>query len=200
MHNPITFIKAVGAVFRSVSSLSDVLSLYRHRGVAGAIRALCILLFLSSVLFPLSGCGRKEPPAVGVAPPKFTLPDLKGDKITLPDDFTGKVVVLRFWIDSCKSCEKEMPEINQIYSKYKDRGLVVLAVNVGQSKSAAETFATRLHLTYPVLLDTDSKVTGRYGVKAVPFTFVVDRKGMIIKRILGETEKESFEKMIQGLL
>ena len=167
---------------------------------AGAIRALCILLFLSAVLFPLSGCGRKEPPAVGVAPPKFTLPDLKGDKITLPDDFSGKVVVIRFWIDSCKSCEKEMPEIDQLYGKYRDKGLVVLAVNVGQSKKAAETFASRLHLTYPVLLDTDSKITERYGVKAVPFTFVVDRKGVIIKRILGETEKESFEKIIQGLL
>jgi peroxiredoxin len=118
----------------------------------------------------------------------------------VPGDFSGKVIVIRFWIDSCKSCEKEMPEINQIYNKYKDRGLVVLAVNVGQSRSAAEAFADKLHLSYPVLLDTDSSVTGLYGVKAVPFTFVVDRKGVIIKRILGETEKESFEKMIQGLL
>jgi peroxiredoxin len=170
----------------------------RYRtGIAGV---LCGLLFAFAIFFSLSGCGPKEPPAVGVAPPKFTLPDLKGDKIALPDDFSGKVVVIRFWIDSCKSCEKEMPEIDQLYNKYKDKGLVVLAINIGQSKGAAETFANRLHLTYPVLLDTDSKVTGRYGVKAVPFTFVVDRKGTITKRILGETERESFEKMIQALL
>jgi peroxiredoxin len=159
-----------------------------------------ILFFALAVLFSVSGCGRKEPPAVGAAPPKFTLPDLKGDKITLPDDFSGKVVVVRFWIDSCKSCEKEMPEIDQLYNKYKDKGLVVLAVNVGQSKNSAEAFATKFHISYPVLLDTNSATTERYGVKAVPFTFVVDRKGVITKRILGETEKESFEKMIQGLL
>jgi len=137
---------------------------------------------------------------VGVTPPKFTLLDLKGDKIAMPEDFSGKVVVIRFWIDSCKSCEKEMPEIDLIYNKYKDKGLVVLAINVGQSKNAAEAFATKLHISYPVLLDTDSSTTEQYGVKAVPFTFVVDRKGVITKRILGETERESFEKMIQGLL
>ena len=159
-----------------------------------------ILFFVLAVLFSISGCGRKEPPAVGETPPKFTLPDLKGNKVTMPGDFSGKVVVVRFWIDSCKSCEKEMPVIDQLYSKYKDKGLVVLAINTGQSKTAAETFANRLHLSYPVLLDTNSATTERYGVKAVPFTFVVDKKGTIVKRILGETEKESFEKMIQGLL
>jgi len=151
-------------------------------------------------LYSLSGCVRKEPPAVGVTPPKFTLLDLKGDKIAMPEDFSGKVVVIRFWIDSCKSCEKEMPEIDLIYNKYKDKGLVVLAINVGQSKNAAEAFATKLHISYPVLLDTNSATTEQYGVKAVPSTFVVDRKGVIIKRILGETEKESFGKMIKGLL
>jgi cytochrome c biogenesis protein CcmG, thiol:disulfide interchange protein DsbE len=175
----------------------SVVGLWSRAGEAGVLRVLFFALF---VLFSLSGCGRKEPPAVGVAPPKFTLLDLKGDKVTVPDDFSGKVVVVRFWIDSCKSCEKEMPEIDQLYNKYKDKGLVVLAINVGQSKSAAETFATRLHLTYPVLLDTNSATSERYGVKAVPFTFVVDKKGIITKRILGETERESFEKMIQGLL
>ena len=175
-------------------------SFFGFRSRAGSVGVLCVLLLALAVLFTISGCGRKEPPAVGVAPPKFTLPDLKGDKVTLPDDFSGKVVVVRFWIDSCKSCEKEMPEIDQLYNKYKDKGLVVLAINVGQSKNAAETFATRLHISYPVLLDTNSATTERYGVKAVPFTFVIDKKGVITKRILGETEKESFEKIIQGLL
>ena len=171
----------------------------RVAGMAGKA-AICILFFALILLFSLSGCGRKEPPAVGIAPPKFSLPDLKGEKIAMPDDFSGKVVVIRFWIDSCKSCEKEMPEIDEIYKKYKDKGLVVLAINVGQTRNAAEAFAKKLNISYPVLLDIDSATTERYGVKAVPFTFVVDRKGVVTKRILGETERKSFEKMIQGLL
>ena len=158
------------------------------------------LCFLFVVVFSLSGCSQKEPPAVGVVPPKFTLLDLKGDKITVPDDFKGKVVIIRFWIDTCKSCAKEMPEINKTYNKFKDRGLAVLAVNAGQSREAAETFGSKLSITYPILLDPGSKITKQYGVKAVPFTFVINKKGIITKRILGETQSESFEKMIQDLL
>jgi peroxiredoxin len=160
----------------------------------------CFICFVLPGFFVLSGCGQKQPPAVGVAPPKFILQDLKGDKITVPDDFKGKAVIIRFWMDTCKACAKEMPEIDHIYNKYKDRGLAVLAVNAGQSREAAETFGNRLNITYPILLDPGSKITKHYGVKAVPFTFVINKEGIITKRILGETQSELFEKMIQDLL
>ena len=137
---------------------------------------------------------------MGVVPPKFTLLDLKGGQITVPDDFKDKVVIIRFWVDTCKACAKEMPEIDRIYNKYKDRGFAVLAVNAGQSREAAEAFGIKLNITYPILLDPGSKITKQYGIKAVPFTFAIDRKGIITKRILGETQSESFEKMIQDLL
>jgi cytochrome c biogenesis protein CcmG, thiol:disulfide interchange protein DsbE len=160
-----------------------------------------LFLFIAVCTFlGLPGCGPKKPPAVGDVPPEFTLTELKGGKIKFPDDFAGKVVVIRFWIDSCKSCEKEMPEIDRLYRQYKEKGLVVLAINAGQSRDAAEVFGTRLKITYPILLDPGSEITGRYGVKAVPFTFVVDTKGKITKRILGETERTSFEQLIQSLL
>jgi peroxiredoxin len=153
-----------------------------------------------TAVFALSGCTKKSPPEVGKVLPKFTLSDLKGDKITVPDDFAGKVLVVRFWVDWCKSCAIEMPIMDETYSKYKDRGLVVIAVNVGQTKNVAEAFVTKLKLSYPVVLDTDSAITNKFGVKAVPFTFIVDRKGIIRKRILGEAGKETIEKIIQDLL
>jgi peroxiredoxin len=155
---------------------------------------------LLSILCALPGCGKKAPPAVGDVPPKITLGDLKGVGHTVPDDYAGKVIVIRFWVDSCKSCEKEMPEINALYNKYKDRGLVVLAVNVGQSRSAASAFITRLKISFPALLDTDSSAAERYGARAVPFTVVIDRTGIVRKRILGETDIETFEKIIRSLL
>ena len=162
--------------------------------------SVCVFCFLMTAVFTLSGCGQKKPPAPGDALPKFTLPDLKGDKITVPDDFSGKVIILRFWVDWCKSCAIEMPMIDTAFNKYKDRGLVVIAVNVGQQKEIAEAFVTRLKLSYPVVLDTDSSIAKKYGVKAVPFTFIVDRKGIIIKRIFGEAGSETMEKIIQDLL
>jgi len=73
-------------------------------------------------------------------------------------------------------------------------------VNVGQQKDVAEAFVTKLKLSYPILLDTNSAISKRYGVKAVPFTFIIDRKGIIRKRILGEAGNETIEKIIQDLL
>ena len=165
--------------------------------ISWSVGAICFVL---TAIIALSGCGQKKPPAVGEAPPKFTLTDLKGDKVTVPDAFTGKVIIIRFWVDSCKSCAKEMPMLDHTYNKYKDRGLVVLAVNVGQKKDVAEAFVTNLKITYPVLLDPDSAITKQYGVKAVPFTLIIDRKGITRKRILGEAGSETIEKMIQDFL
>lgn len=173
---------------------------YMERERYNMFRSVSVFCFVLIAITALSGCSHYNPPATGNALPKFTLPDLKGSNITVPDDFAGKVIVVRFWIDSCKSCAIEMPIINEIYVKYKDRGLVVIAVNVGQTKDAAETFVKKLKLSYPVVLDSNSEITKKFGVKAVPFTLIVDRKGIVRKRILGETGSEAFEKMIQGLL
>ena len=158
------------------------------------------LCFVLTVFFALSGCSQENPPAVGKVLPKFTLFDLKGDKVTVPDDFSGKVIVVRFWVDWCKSCAIEMPMIDSAYNKYKDKGLVVIAVNVGQQKDVAEAFVKKLKLSYPVVLDTDSAITKKYGVKAVPFTLIIDRKGIVRKRILGEAGSETIENIIQDLL
>lgn len=162
--------------------------------------SVCFFCFVLTAVFALSGCSQNNPPAVGDVLPKFTLPDLKGDKITVPDDFSGKVIVVRFWVDWCKSCAIEMPMIDNTYNKYKDRGLVVIAVNVGQQKDVAEAFVRKLKISYPVVLDTNSAISKRYGVKAVPFTLIIDRKGIVRKRILGEAGKETIGKMIQDLL
>ena len=162
--------------------------------------SVCICCFVLTAVFALSGCSKENPPAVGKVLPKFTLSDLKGDKITVPDDFSGKVIIVRFWVDSCKSCAIEMPMIDAAYNKYKDRGLVVIAVNVGQQKDVAEAFVTKLKLSYPVVLDTNSVISKKYGVKAVPFTFIIDRKGIVRKRILGEAGIETIEKIIQDFL
>lgn len=162
--------------------------------------SVCAYYFVLTVIFGLSGCAQKNPPAAGDVLPRFTLSDLKGDNITVPEDFAGKVIVIRFWIDSCKSCAKEMPMIDQTYDKYKARGFAVIAVNVGQPKHVAEAFVTNLKISYPVLLDTNSAVTKQYGVKAVPFTLIVDRKGIIKRRILGEAGSETIGKIIEDLL
>lgn len=160
-----------------------------------------ILILSCFFLISFAGCVQKQVQLkVGESPPRFTLPDLKGNKVTVPDDFRGKVVIIRFWADWCTACAREMPSIDYIYHKYRDRGLVILAVNVGQPRDVAEAFVANLKISYPVLLDPYSVTTKRYGVTSVPTTFILDRKGVLRNKILGETGSETFEKMIAGLL
>jgi peroxiredoxin len=75
---------------------------------------------------------------------------------------------------------------------------MVLAVNVRQSAAVAEAFTAQLDITFPVLLDSDGKMAQRYGVYAVPTSFLIDRQGIIQKIFVGEVFKE--EKFLRDLL
>jgi peroxiredoxin len=166
------------------------------------------IIIVGFVLFALvlssSGCLQEpqtpSPLKVGDKTPRFTLPDLQGNKITMPDDCKGKVVIIRFWADWCTSCAREMPAIDYVYHKYRERGLTVLAVNVGQSREIAQAFVKNLKISYPVLLDTYSMTSKQYEVKVLPVTLIIDKKGVIRTRFIGETGREAFEDAVTDLL
>ena len=86
------------------------------------------------------------------------------------------------------------------YKRYKAEGLVELAVNIGDSKETVETFIRERNLTFPVLLDSVAITAGKYGVHAVPTTFLIDREGVVRKAFLGETPKDIFEIAVRDLL
>ena len=97
-------------------------------------------------------------------------------------DFKGKVVFLNFWATWCEPCREEMPSMERLHRAYKDRGLVVLAISLdSQGASVVNPFVKKLALTFPVALDPKMAVRERYGVWAVPSTFIIDRQG---KRVL----------------
>lgn len=158
------------------------------------IAIVCLLMFTS-------GCQQKQVQLkIGDIPPKFSLSDLKGNKVTVPDDFKGRVVIIHFWADWCIYCAEEMPAIDAVYDKYKEEGVVIVAVNVGQPKEVAEAFINTHKISYPVLLDTYSLTARRYGVVGLPTTFILDRNSVIGNKILGVAEREAFEKMVVSLL
>ena len=165
-----------------------------------------LLVFLPTVLLilPFSllcGCSnQKVILRTGQAAPAFALSDMQGNTVRVPEDIKGKVGVIRFWSDSCKSCAEEMPQIDKLYKKYADEGLVILAVNIGEDKEAVEKFVNRLNISYMVLLDPGAAVTKRYGVVGVPTTFIIDRNGTIRQKILGEAGAAAFENMVLAQL
>src|SRR3989338_9054110 len=118
------------------------------------------------IIFPISaysGC-------VGDIAPSFTLKDLNGNTVTL-DSFKGKVVFLDFWASWCGPCKQEFPEINRFISKYGDKDVAVLAVNVDKQISHVEEFLSKipnLSEKVTVVLDPDSKVVSLYNARMMP--------------------------------
>jgi peroxiredoxin len=119
-----------------------------------------------------------EAPNVGKHAPDFVLPGLDGVKIKL-SDLRGKPVVVNFWATWCGYCIVEMPLLQQAYDANKDKGLVILAVNDGETSARAEEFIQANGYTFTVLLDFYGDVVPFYKVRGLPTTFFIDKEGVI---------------------
>ncbi|MGC1403710.1 MAG: TlpA disulfide reductase family protein [Thermodesulfobacteriota bacterium] len=135
----------------------------------------------------------------GTKAPDFSIQDLKGQTWTL-DQVKGKVVLLRFWTDQCPHCRFEMPVIEKVYRRLRPAGFEVLAVNVKQSPQVAEAFMAQMDITFPVVLDRDGKTTKEYGVYAIPTNFLIDRNGVIGRKLIGEafTKEKNLSQFLQN--
>lgn len=139
------------------------------------------------------------PPEVGDPAPDFRLETLAGDAVG-PSHYRGGPVIINFWGTFCPPCVEETPALQRMYEKYKDQGVVMLGVNLGEPLVSVEQFTERFGVTYPVLLDPDLVVRDRYGVKYYPTTFFVDREGIVREvKIGGMTEGFIEEKILQLL-
>ena len=131
----------------------------------------------------ISGCSSNDTststPQENLAP-DFQLADLDGQLVTL-SDLRGSPVLLNFWATWCGPCRAEMPFIQDIYENegFSDKGLIVLAVNIGEDSSTAKIFMVDNGLTFAVLLDADQKIAREYNIRAIPTTFFIDKNGII---------------------
>lgn len=118
-------------------------------------------------------------PVVSLYPPDFTLTDaMTGKQVTL-SDYRGQPVLIFFWASWCPYCKAEIPELQAVYERYKEDGLVVLAVNSGEDASTVSSFGLNHVLTFPLLLNSDQEVDAAYGVDTLPRHFFVGRNGRI---------------------
>ena len=143
-------------------------------------------------LLLLSGCDNStsEQPLKTVSSeskvaPDFTLMNMQGEPVSL-SQYRGKVVILNLWATWCPPCREEMPSMEGLYQKYKDQGLVILAVSADENgKKAVSQFLQRTPYSFPILLDSDSVVQNAYGVFRFPESFIIDRNGIVVKKIIG---------------
>ena len=108
----------------------------------------------------------------------FTLKSKSGKNIKL-SEYRGQVVLLNFWASWCGPCRAEMPALDALYKKYKSLGFVVLGVNVDDKKDKADALLKKIPVSFPILYDTDKKITELYSVSAMPSSYFIDRDGKI---------------------
>lgn len=111
----------------------------------------------------------------------FSLRDMAGASHNL-SDYKGKVVVLSFWATWCGPCQVEMPHLQAMYAEMEAQGLVILGISTDDARSSSliRPIVAAKKVTYPILLDTDTRVVAAYNPqKTLPFTVVIGRDGKI---------------------
>ncbi len=127
---------------------------------------------------PQSGGGTSQ----GSQARDFALRDIDGRTVHLSDYLGKDVILISFWATWCAPCITEQPHLERMYETYKDQGFVVLGVSMDGPESIAEVapHARRYHLTYPILLDEETRVVGMLNPKrAAPFTMIIARDGTV---------------------
>jgi peroxiredoxin len=139
--------------------------------------------------------------AAAAKAPDFTLPAIGGTNLRLQEQ-RGRVVMVNFWATWCAPCRVEMPHLNRLYDKYRGSGFVLLGVNIDEEPRKAADLAARLGLRFPVLFDTEKKVSRLYDLSAMPSTVLIDRDGRVryIHRGYRDGYEDTYEKQIRELL
>jgi thiol-disulfide isomerase/thioredoxin len=157
------------------------------------------LLAVAALAVVSSGAGAAITPSAGA--PDFTLPSLDGPNLRLQEQ-RGRVVMINFWATWCGPCRVEMPHLSKLYEKYRGSGFTVLAVNIDEDPHRAASLAKQLGMRFPVLLDTEKKVSRLYDLSTMPSTVLADRDGRVrsVHRGYREGYEDTYDKQIRELL
>ncbi len=138
-----------------------------------------------------NAASKKIGAVIGSQRPEFAMQDIDG-KIRNIKDWDGKVILLNFWATWCPPCRKEMPGFIELQKEYGDQGLQIVGVAMDDEQSV-RVFAEEIQVNYPLMAgDTETiELAKRYGntIGALPFTAIINRKGVISSTFAGELSK-----------
>jgi thiol-disulfide isomerase/thioredoxin len=148
-------------------------------------------------MVPAARTARAEPPEA-IAPP-FSVQSLEGRAVRL-SDFKGRAVVLDFWATWCGPCRASMPHLNTMQERYGERGLVVLGLSVDDLEPrVVRRYADRLRIKFRLAM-ADERILGLYGpIRSIPTTFFINRRGEVVRRVVGYIDEETLESYVQEL-
>lgn len=152
---------------------------------AGVIMTIFIIfavgLFADTSKFAMPKVGYEE----GNVIPDFNLVDLNGKKVSIKN-YRGKAVMLNFWATWCPPCRGEMPSMEVLWNKSKDKKFVILAVSVDQKKTSdVVKFIKENEYTFPVFHDISGELSEMFLVRSIPTTYLLDGNGVIVSKESG---------------
>lgn len=176
---------------------------------AGAAACAIALLVVPWMLRPDAASNPASNPAATPAAPAtaegtaanlgLTLKDMNGKDVRLAD-YKGNVILLNVWATWCGPCQLEIPDLVEAYSKYKDKGVVVLGVSLDDTPEILRDYVPKKQMNYPILLMQDDFDEAYGPIFGVPITFFISRDGTIVKRHFGPVSKEQVDREIKALL
>lgn len=156
-------------------------------------------LFRTFFLVVLASCFFQSNAYAGPAP-AFSL---KGDNGSVSlKKYRGKVVYLDFWASWCVPCRKSFPWMNEMQKKYHAKGFEVIGINLDESQGDAKNFLKQIPAHFTVAYDPNGVTPGKYHVEVMPTSFLIDRKGNLVKTHRGfkKSKADDVEAEIQGLI
>lgn len=145
---------------------------------------------------------KPQPVEIGSLAPDFAFPDLNDIERKL-SDYRGKVVFVNMWATWCPPCVYEMPSMQRLYDQLKGEDFEILAISIDAlGKQVVEPFAKKHNLTFPILLDPTGKIKKLYRTTGIPESFIVDKNGVLVLKVIGPQEWDSEEalRFFRGLL
>jgi peroxiredoxin len=140
-------------------------------------------------LFRGMGITRVAPTPV---PRDMKLKGLDGAMVRF-SDFKGKIVFLNFWATWCPACRLEMPSMEKLHNRFRNKDFVMIAIDLQEPASTVRAFLKDHHLTFTALLDSDGEAAALFSVTSIPVTFILDKEGNIIGGALGAREWDKKE-------
>lgn len=148
---------------------------------------------------PAKGGESKQASKNSAAAPGFGARDIFDKEDVILQRYQGKVVLVNFWATWCPPCKAEIPDLVKLVDEYKGQ-FVVIGVSLDDSVEVVKPFVKKMEINYPVIMGTPEMVENYGGIQGIPTSFLLDKKGNVVQKIVGFRDYDQFKEAIEPLL